>query len=42
MLEKLKNIERRFEEIQHRLNQPETYDNVAMSTKLQKEQKQST
>ena len=40
MLEKLKNIERRFEEIQHRLNQPETYDNVAMSTKLQKEQNQ--
>ena len=37
MLEKLKNIERRFEEIQHRLNQPETYDNVALSTKLHKE-----
>lgn len=40
MLEKLKQIERRYEEIQHRLNQPETYDNVAMSTKLQKEQNQ--
>ena len=38
MLEKLKNIDRRFEEIQHRLNQPETYDDVAGSTKLQKEQ----
>ena len=38
MLEKLKNIARRYEEIQHRLNQPETYDDVAASTKLQKEQ----
>lgn len=40
MLEKLKHIERRYEEIQHRLNQPETYDDVAVSTKLQKEQNQ--
>ena len=40
MLEKLKQIERRYEEIQHRLNQPETYDDVAASTKLQKEQNQ--
>ena len=38
MLDKLKNIARRYEEIQHRLNQPETYDDVAVSTKLQKEQ----
>ncbi|MBQ3256346.1 MAG: peptide chain release factor 1 [Oscillospiraceae bacterium] len=38
MLDKLKNIARRYEEIQHRLNQPETYDDVAGSTKLQKEQ----
>ena len=38
MLDKLKNIARRYEEIQHRLNQPETYDDVATSTKLQKEQ----
>ena len=38
MLDKLKNIARRYEEIQHRLNQPETYDDVAASTKLQKEQ----
>ena len=37
MLDKLKNIARRYEEIQHRLNQPETYDDVALSTKLQKE-----
>ena len=40
MLEKLKHIERRYEEIQHRLNQPETYDDVTLSTKLQKEQNQ--
>ena len=38
MLDKLKNIARRYEEIQHRLNQPETYEDVAVSTKLQKEQ----
>ncbi len=37
MLEKLKQIQRRYEEIQHRLNQPETYDNIEQSTKLQKE-----
>ena len=38
MLEKLKQVQRRYEEIRHRLNQPETYDDVAASTKLQKEQ----
>ena len=38
MLDKLKNIARRYEEIQHRLNQPETYDDITVSTKLQKEQ----
>ncbi len=38
MLDKLKQVQRRYEEIQHRLNQPETYDNVEQSTKLQKEQ----
>ena len=38
MLDKLKNIARRYEEIQHRLNQPETYEDVSVSTKLQKEQ----
>ena len=38
MLEKLKQVQKRYEEIQHRLNQPETYDNVEESTRLQKEQ----
>ncbi len=38
MLDKLKNIARRYEESQHRRNQPEPYDEVAVSTKRQKEQ----
>lgn len=40
MLDKLKQIEKRYEEIAHRLSQPEAYDDVARFTKLQKEQTQ--
>jgi len=40
MLDKLKNIERHYEELSHRLSQPETYENMTVCTRLQKEQTQ--
>lgn len=40
MLDKLKQIEKRYEEIAQRLNQPDVYEDVAGFTKLQKEQNQ--
>lgn len=40
MLDKLKKIERHYEELTHRLNQPETYENMSLCTRLQKEQTQ--
>ena len=40
MFDKLKQIEKRYEEIAQRLSQPDAYDDVARFTKLQKEQNQ--
>lgn len=42
MLDKLKQIEKRYEEIAQRLSQPDIYEDVAGFTKLQKEQNQLT
>lgn len=42
MLDKLRQIEKRYEEIGLRLSQPEAYDDVAAFTKLQKEQTRLT
>lgn len=42
MLDKLKQIEKRYEEIAQRLSQPDVYEDVAGFTKLQKEQNQLT
>ena len=40
MYEKLKNIRRHYEELSQRLSQPETYENMEICTRLQKEQNQ--
>ena len=42
MLDKLKQIEKHYEEITRRLSEPEAYEDVARFTKLQKEQNQLT
>lgn len=42
MLDKLKQIEKRYEEIAQRLSQPDVYEDVSGFTKLQKEQNQLT
>lgn len=42
MLDKLKYIEKHYEEITQRLNQPDIYEDVTEFTKLQKEQNQLT
>ncbi len=40
MLEKLKGLSLRYEEIEHALGQPETYEDTAMVTRLNREQKE--